>query len=48
MEFNQNKNSKDTLEIYIGSFINGSYDDDEGIWIKIRLLDTKDSPEDQN
>ncbi len=27
------------MEVYMGNFVNGNYDDDEAIWINIKLVE---------
>lgn len=39
MEFKQSPNNKDFMEVYLGNFVNGNYDDDEAIWLNIKLTE---------
>ena len=39
MEFKQSLNNKDFMEVYLGNFVNGNYDDDEAIWLNIKLTE---------
>jgi hypothetical protein len=45
MEFKQNPNCKDFMEVYMGNFVNGNYDDDEAIWLNIKLVEEQEKEE---